>query len=104
VHAHPLSLHLPSPVKLQCTLQLSGQKHLPCFISRKICTLWVRQPYAGVNFIPPLGSGQRWRHEGGGCDRTEKRLKEGKALKDTKEEAVERLRGQGKVGAKSGEK
>jgi hypothetical protein len=22
VHAHPLSLHLPSPVKLQCTLQL----------------------------------------------------------------------------------
>ncbi len=24
VHAHPLSLHLPSPVKLQCTLQLSG--------------------------------------------------------------------------------
>ncbi len=27
VHAHPLSLHLPSPVKLQCTLQLSGQTH-----------------------------------------------------------------------------
>jgi hypothetical protein len=26
VHAHPLSLHLPSPVKLQCTL-LSGQIH-----------------------------------------------------------------------------
>jgi hypothetical protein len=25
VHAHPLSLHLPSPVKLQCTLKLSGQ-------------------------------------------------------------------------------
>ncbi len=42
VHAHPLSLHLPSPVKLQCTLQLSGQTHLPCFISRKICTLWVQ--------------------------------------------------------------
>jgi hypothetical protein len=40
VHAHPLSLHLPSPVKLQCTLQLSGQTHHPCFISRKICTLW----------------------------------------------------------------
>jgi hypothetical protein len=34
-HAHPLSLHLPSPVKLQCTLQLSGQTHLPCFISSK---------------------------------------------------------------------
>ncbi len=27
MHAHPLSLHLPSPVKLQCTLQLSGQIH-----------------------------------------------------------------------------
>jgi hypothetical protein len=27
VHAHPFSLHLPSPVKLQCTLQLSGQIH-----------------------------------------------------------------------------
>jgi hypothetical protein len=27
VHAHPVSLHLPSPVKLQCTLQLSGQIH-----------------------------------------------------------------------------
>ena len=26
VHANPLSLHLPSPVKLQCTLQLSGQQ------------------------------------------------------------------------------
>ncbi len=33
VHAHPLSLHLPSSVKLQCTLQLSGQIHWPCFIS-----------------------------------------------------------------------
>ncbi len=31
----PLSLHLPSPVKLQCTLQLSGQTQLPCFISSK---------------------------------------------------------------------
>ncbi len=48
VHGHPLSLHLPSPVKLQCTLQLSGQIHLPpCFISSKnlysvvLCTgLW----------------------------------------------------------------
>ncbi len=27
VHSHPLSLHLPSPVKMQCTLQLSGQTH-----------------------------------------------------------------------------
>ncbi len=36
VHAHPLSLLLPSPVKLQCTLQLSGQTHYPpCYISSK---------------------------------------------------------------------
>ena len=39
-HAHPLTLHLPSPVKLQCTLQLSGQIHWPCFISTNIWTLW----------------------------------------------------------------
>jgi hypothetical protein len=44
VHAHPLSLHLPSPVKLQCTLQLSGQIHWPCFISTNICTLWYYTP------------------------------------------------------------
>ncbi len=31
----PFSLHLPSPVKLQCTLQLSGQIHWPCSISSK---------------------------------------------------------------------
>ncbi len=36
----PLSLLLPSPVKLQWTLQLSGQIHWPCFISINICTLW----------------------------------------------------------------
>ncbi len=35
VHTHPLTLHLPSPVKLQCTLQQSGQTHKPCFISGK---------------------------------------------------------------------
>ncbi len=34
-NAHPLSIHLPSPVKLQCMLQLSGQIHKPCFISSK---------------------------------------------------------------------
>ncbi len=47
VHAHPLSLHLPSPVKLQCTLQLSGQIHWPCFISTNICTLCFRQYVGG---------------------------------------------------------
>ncbi len=43
VHAHPLSLHLPSPLKLECTLQLSGQIHWPCFISTNMCTLWSQQ-------------------------------------------------------------
>ncbi len=33
VHAHPLSLYLPSRTKLRCTLQLRGQIHSPCFIS-----------------------------------------------------------------------
>ncbi len=46
VHAHPISLHLPSPVKLQCTLQLSGQIHWPCFISTNMCTLCVSPPAA----------------------------------------------------------
>ncbi len=41
VHAHPLSLHLPSPLKLECTLELSGQIHWPCFISTNMCTLCV---------------------------------------------------------------
>jgi hypothetical protein len=43
VHAHPLSLYLPSRTKLQCTLQLSGHvqcTHSPYFISINICTLW----------------------------------------------------------------
>ncbi len=39
VHAHPLSLQLPSRTNLQCTLQLNGQIHSSCFISNKICTL-----------------------------------------------------------------
>ncbi len=42
VHAHPLLLNLPSPLKLECTLQLSGQIHWPCFISTNMCTLWSR--------------------------------------------------------------
>jgi hypothetical protein len=41
VHAHPLSLHLPSPVKLQCMLQLSGQIHWPCFISTNMYSVVV---------------------------------------------------------------
>ncbi len=42
MHAHPLSLHLPSPVKLQCTLQLSGVDRYTNPVSSlvKICTLW----------------------------------------------------------------
>jgi hypothetical protein len=37
VHAHPLSLCLPSRTKLQCTLQLRGQ----IFNLYPICTLWL---------------------------------------------------------------
>ncbi len=40
VHAHLFLLHLPSPVKLQCTLQLSGQIHWPVSSLVKIWTLW----------------------------------------------------------------
>jgi hypothetical protein len=32
----PFTTFTPSPVKLQCTLQLSGQIHWPCFISTTI--------------------------------------------------------------------
>ncbi len=39
---HPPSLYLPSRIKLQCTLQLSGQIHSPYFISTNRCTLWLR--------------------------------------------------------------
>ncbi len=57
VHAHPLSLHLPSPVKLQCTLQLSGQIHWPCFISTNICTLWLAPPVPHANDFDSLSYG-----------------------------------------------
>jgi hypothetical protein len=33
VHAHPLSLYLPSRTKLHCTLQLRGQIDSPYFLS-----------------------------------------------------------------------
>jgi hypothetical protein len=33
VHAHPLSLYLPSRTKLQCTLQLRGQIYTPLITS-----------------------------------------------------------------------
>jgi hypothetical protein len=55
VHAHPPSLHLPSPVKLQCTLQLSGHtnpvsslgKYVLCGGNcHSVCTLWKRAPNA----------------------------------------------------------
>jgi hypothetical protein len=44
MQALPISLHIPSPVKLQCTLQLSGQIHWPCFISVNLYD--VRQRFA----------------------------------------------------------
>ncbi len=39
VHAHPLSLYLPSRTELWCTLQLRGQIHFPYFYSTPLCTL-----------------------------------------------------------------
>ncbi len=44
VHAHPLSLHLPSPVKLQCT-NCSRVLFLP-FVIRCLNTLFTDAPYA----------------------------------------------------------
>ncbi len=42
VHAHPLSLYLPSRTKLWCTLHLRGQIHSPYFYSTPTCTLWLK--------------------------------------------------------------
>ncbi len=47
-HGHPLSLHLPSRTKLQCTLLLRGQIYSPYFYSTSICTLWIHCTYAGI--------------------------------------------------------
>ncbi len=55
VHAHPLSLLLPSPVKLQCTLQLSRQIHWPYFISTNICTLWLKLRWMGTQRVQMKG-------------------------------------------------
>jgi hypothetical protein len=45
VRAHPLLLHLPSPVKLQCTLHAAewalGRLTNPASSLVKICTLWL---------------------------------------------------------------
>jgi hypothetical protein len=68
--SHPPSLLLPSPVKLQCTLQLSGQIHWPYFISTNICTLWF-SPYLPfpkkfqsytirILWLSPIGAGAGW--------------------------------------------
>jgi hypothetical protein len=37
VHAHPLSLNLPSRTKLWCKLQLKGQVHYPYFFFDLLC-------------------------------------------------------------------
>jgi hypothetical protein len=42
VHAHPLSLYLPSHTKLQCTLQL--YTHPTSSLLINICTLWSHLP------------------------------------------------------------
>ncbi len=41
VHAHLLSLYLPSRTMLWCMLQLRGQIHSPYLYSTPICTLWL---------------------------------------------------------------
>ncbi len=41
MHAHPLSLYLPSRKMLRCTLQLRGQMHPPYFYTTPICTLCI---------------------------------------------------------------
>ncbi len=38
MHAHPLSLNLPSRAKLWCTLQMGRQVHSPHFYSTPVCT------------------------------------------------------------------
>ncbi len=45
MHAHPLSLYLPSGTKLYCALQLRGQIHSTYFCYTLICTLWVKQAW-----------------------------------------------------------
>ncbi len=71
VHAHPLSLNLPSHTKLWLMLQLRGQIHFPCFYSTPICTLWfwstfqTRSFYVwgsiwkGSDVLPVIGSNSR---------------------------------------------
>ncbi len=56
VHAHPLSLNLPSPVKLQCTLKLSGQTlfHLYPYMYSVVCT-----PRLAPAFVAGVGHTRR---------------------------------------------
>ncbi len=55
----PLSLHLPSPVTLQCTLQLSGRYTDPVSSPVKICTysvvLTVHRDFHAVHYIYKRG-------------------------------------------------
>jgi hypothetical protein len=51
VHAHPLSLYLPSRTKLQCTRQLRGGDAIPLFHLYPLCTLWL-----GVSMTLPTMS------------------------------------------------
>jgi hypothetical protein len=67
VHDHPVSLHLPSRTKLQCTLQLSGQipthpiSSLPIYVLREVniplpvpSVFWVME--VGIPTSPQLVS------------------------------------------------
>ncbi len=55
LHALPLSLYLPSPEKLWCTLQLI---HSPYFSSTPICTLWCT--LLVIMLVATAMRGRRW--------------------------------------------
>jgi hypothetical protein len=58
LHALPLSLYLPSPAKLWCTLQLRGLIHSPYFSSTPICTL--RCTLLVIMIVATAMRGRRW--------------------------------------------
>jgi hypothetical protein len=51
VHAHPLSLHLQSRTKLQCTLQLRGQVHSTYFIPTPMYSVVIPATFYGTSLF-----------------------------------------------------
>jgi hypothetical protein len=64
LHAHPLSLYLPSHIhtKLQCTLELRGQIHSPFFISTPMYSMvWsVRAVAEFIDLVRELKPALKW--------------------------------------------